>query len=87
LAGAIEAVALDALRMRLREVVEELGAFEARFGCDFDRFAADWESGRLADRSSHRAERDYMEWEALAMERRELLELIREYADPAHVAG
>jgi len=29
---------------------------------------------------SHRVERDFMEWEALTMERRELLDLIRELA-------
>ena len=87
LAGSIEAVALDALRMRLRDVADEIGAFEARYGRTFDQFAADWAGGRVAERFSHRIERDYMEWEALTMERQELLDLIRELAAPADAAS
>jgi hypothetical protein len=87
LAGSIEAVALDALRMRLRDVAEQLSTFEARHGRTFEQFAADWNAGRIADRSSHRAERDFMEWEALTMERREILELIRELAPPVVAAS
>jgi hypothetical protein len=87
LAGSIEAVALDALRMRLRDVAEQLSIFEARHGRTFEQFAADWNAGRIADRSSHRAERDFMEWEALTMERREILELIRELAPPVVAAS
>ncbi len=83
LASSIEAVTLDALRMRLRAVAEQLGTFEARYGRAFEQFAADWNTGRIADRFAHRIERDFMEWEALTMERRELLDLIRELAAPA----
>jgi hypothetical protein len=86
LAGSIEAVTLDALRLRLRDVVDQLGAFEARHGRTFEQFAADWNAGRIADRSSHRSERDFMEWEALAMERQELLDLIRELSAPVDAA-
>ncbi len=82
LAGSIEAVTLDALRMRLRNVVDQLGALEARHGRTFEQFAADWTAGRVADRFSHRIERDFMEWEALTMERQELLDLIRELSAP-----
>jgi hypothetical protein len=82
LAGSIEAVALDALRMRLREVADQVGAFEARYGRTFEQFTADWNAGRVPNRFSHRVERDFMEWEALTMERQELLDLIRELASP-----
>lgn len=83
LAESIEAIALDALRMRLRECVEKIGGFEARYGRGFEQFAADWSSGRLANRSSHPVERDYMEWEALTIERQELLDLVHEFAGPS----
>ena len=86
LADSIEAVTLDALRMRLREVADQLGRFEARYGRAFEQFAADWHTGRVADRFTHRVERDFMEWEALTMERRELLDLIHELAAPADAA-
>ena len=86
LASSIEAVTLDALRLRLREVADQLGMFEARYGRAFEQFAADWNAGRVADRFAHRIERDFMEWEALTMERRELLDLIRELAAPADAA-
>lgn len=86
LASSVEAVTLDALRMRLRDAAEQLSAFEARYGRSFEQFAADWNAGRVADRFAHRVERDLMEWEALTMERRELLDLIRELAVPADAA-
>jgi hypothetical protein len=41
----------------------------------------------VPDRSSHRVERDFMDWEALTMERQELLDLIRELAAPADAAS
>ncbi len=87
LASSIEAVTLDAVRMRLRDVVDQLGVFEARHGRTFEQFAADWNAGRVADRFSHRSERDFMEWEALTMERRELLGLIRELSTPLDAAS
>lgn len=87
LASSIEAVTLDALRMRLRDAADQIGAFEARYGCSFEQFAADWNAGRLPDRFAHRVERDFMEWEALTIERQELLALIRELAAPGDAAS
>lgn len=87
LAGSIEAVTLDALRMRLRQVVDQLGGFEARYGRTFEQFSADWNAARVADRFTHRVERDFMEWEALVMERQELLALIRELTAPLDAAS
>jgi hypothetical protein len=74
---------LETVRMRLRDVVDQIGAFEARHGCPFERFASDWNAGRVGNRFSHRVERDFMEREALVVEREELLELIRGLAVPA----
>lgn len=87
LGDSIEAVTLDALRMRLRQVVDQLGAFEAHYGRTFEQFSADWNVARVADRFTRRVERDFMEWEALVMERQELLELIRELTTPVDVAS
>jgi len=86
LAASIEAVTLEALRMRLRQVIDQLGAFEAGYGRTFEQFGADWNAARVADRFSHRLERDFMEWEALVMERHELLDLIRELTAPVDAA-
>jgi hypothetical protein len=41
----------------------------------------------VADRFSHRVERDFVEWEALVMERRDLLDLIRELTAPVDAAS
>jgi hypothetical protein len=70
---AIDELATELLRARLRDCIEELGQFEAKHGCTFERFAADWQAKRITDRSSHENEREFMEWEALTMERQELL--------------
>ena len=87
LASSIEAVTLDALRMRLRNVADRIGAFEASYGQPFEQFAADWDAGRVPDRFSRHVERDFMDWEALTMERQELLLLIREVAAPGNAAA
>ena len=87
LASSIEAVTLDAVRMRLREVTDHVGEFESRYGSAFDQFAIEWKAGRIPDRFSHRKERDFMEWEALTMERQELLALIRELSAPLDTAS
>ena len=86
LGSSIEAVTLDALRLRLHDVADQLAGFESRYGRTFEQFAADWNAGRQAERFSHRVERD-MEWEALTAERRELLELIRELSAPTDAAS
>ena len=83
LGHAIEAVTLDAARLRLHDVADQLVGFEARYGRTFEQFAADWSAGRQADRFSHRIERAFMEWEALTVERRELLDVIRELSAAA----
>ncbi|MFI5364004.1 MAG: hypothetical protein ACHQ4J_00120 [Candidatus Binatia bacterium] len=87
LGSSIEAVTLDALRLRLHDVAGQLAGFEARYGRTFEQFAVDWNAGRQTDRFSHRVERDFMEWEALTAERRELLELIRELSAPVDAAS
>ncbi|MCC6764060.1 MAG: hypothetical protein IT293_05290 [Deltaproteobacteria bacterium] len=76
--AAIEAVTLDALRSRLRDCLAEIGAFEARYGCPFEDLAREWGSRPSGAAHAHAAERDYMEWEALTMERAEILALLRE---------
>lgn len=85
--SAIEAVTLDAIRLRLRECVEEIGAFESAYGATFEQFSADWRAGKTAERHSRAIERDYMEWEALTMERSELLALIRDLSTPASASA
>ena len=80
LGRSIERLAAEALRLRLRQCVEGVGEFEARYGLSFEQFGTAWKAGRIQDAHSHRVERDYMEWEARAMEREELLAMIRELA-------
>lgn len=87
LGSSIEAVTLEAVRLRLHDVADQLAGLEARYGRTFEQFAADWNAGGVADRFSHRIERDFMEWEALAAERHELLSLIRELSAPADAAS
>lgn len=83
LEDSVAAITLDALRLRLRQCVDELGAFEARYGRHFEQFAAEWNAGEIQNAFSHGVERDYMEWEALVAEHQELLGLIREFAEAA----
>ena len=86
LASSIEAVTLDALRMRLRVVADQLGSMEARYGRGFEQFAADWSADRVSDRVSPRGARGVVVWGALPMERQGRLDLIRELAAPFDAA-
>ena len=42
LGRSIERLAAEAVRLRLRQCVEALGEFEARYGSSFEQFAAAW---------------------------------------------
>ena len=80
LGRSIERLAAEAVRLGLRQCVEAVGEFEARYGSSFEQFATAWKAGRIRVAHSHRVERDYMEWEARTIEREELLAMVRELA-------
>jgi len=66
----------DLVRLRLREVAEEIQRFEERYQRTFDAFQQAWEANRIAEKHSYEVERDYWEWEAAVMNRTRLQEIL-----------
>jgi hypothetical protein len=58
-----------------------------RYGRTFEQFAADTNAGRIVARFARRTKHDFMDWVAIAMERQERLDFIRELTAPADAAG
>jgi hypothetical protein len=63
--------------LNLRECEDYLFRFESKYGMDFKSFAELWDEGGIPERYSHEVERDFMEWEGFAMERANLLKVLR----------
>jgi len=55
--------------------------FEAKYGIQFEEFAAKWNADKIPNRYSHEIERDYMEWESLVDEHKILLLQLRKLID------
>lgn len=62
---------------RIRYLNDELAKFESSYGLSFGQFARAWKEGKIAGKHTHKVETDYIEWEALEMEKRECLRTLR----------
>jgi len=82
----LENLTRESLEHQLRACNEALSHFEAKYGLTFTDFAQAWQEGKIPDKHSHEVERDFMEWEALSMEREELLDLLHDSAAPGDAA-
>lgn len=62
---------------QLQACEQEIRDYEVRYGITFVEFAERWENGAILDPWAHSTERDYMEWEGLAAERKNWLTQLR----------
>jgi len=65
---------------KLRACNERLADFEFRYGMSFNQFDAAWDRDQILDKHSYPVEADYMEWEALEMEKQHWLAVARDMA-------
>ncbi len=65
------------LERRLKNCSERIFEYEKKYGMAFGEFETVWKEGKVADMHSHGVERDYMEWESLEDEHRELLNKLK----------
>ena len=63
--------------LRLKECDDYLFRFESKYGMEFEGFAQAWDRDEIERRHSHEIERDFMEWEGFHLERRRLLQSLR----------
>ena len=65
------------LERRLKNCTERIFDYEKKHVMSFGEFEVAWKEDKVADRHSHGVESDYMEWESLEDEHRELLHKLK----------
>ena len=73
----IEKLMLKNTEYKIHNLNEELSKYESRYGMNFRQFSRAWKEGRIADKHSHNVEVDYIEWEAIEMEKSDSLKNLR----------
>jgi len=66
-------VVLAGIQNRLEKYTQEILSFAQKYGVLFQEFDLLWDEGKIANPHSHEVEADYIAWEMLGMEKKELL--------------
>ncbi|MEW6417774.1 MAG: hypothetical protein AB1480_06600 [Nitrospirota bacterium] len=69
----IDDILLSAIENRLEQYTREILKFEEKYGVPFTEFEKMWDEGKIKDRQSYEAESNFIDWEMLEMEKRDLL--------------
>lgn len=67
---------ISAIEGRLEQFSKEILRFEEKYGVSFAEFEQMWDRDEIKDKHSHEVEADFIDWEMLEMEKRELLSLL-----------
>lgn len=73
LKGKIDIILLSAMESLLEKYSREILKFEEKYGVSFIEFEKMWDKGEIKDRYSYEIEGDFIDWEMLEMEKKELL--------------
>ncbi|MBI5749820.1 MAG: hypothetical protein HZA00_11920 [Nitrospinae bacterium] len=69
----IDNILLSAIESRLDNYNREILKFEERYGISFKEFERIWDEGKIENKYSYEVEGDFVDWEMLEMEKKELL--------------
>ncbi len=69
----IDDLLISAIENRLEQFSREILKFEEKYGVPFGEFKQMWDRNEIKDKHSHEVEGDFIDWEMLEMEKRELL--------------
>lgn len=72
----IDELIVSAIENRLEQFSKEILRFEEKYGVSFTEFEQMWNRNEIKDKHSHEVEADFIDWEMLEMEKRELLSLL-----------
>jgi len=64
---------VSALETQLEKYTDEILEFEKKYGTSFNEFEKMWDEGKIENKHSHEIERDFMDWEMMEMEKKDLL--------------
>lgn len=73
LKGKIDDILVSAMESLLEKYTKGILAFEEKYGVPFPEFEKMWDENRMKDKYSHKVEGDFMDWEMLEMEKRDML--------------
>jgi len=74
---AVELATKDLLRLKVKEVEEQIKDFETRYQMKFAEFKQAWNADKIPAKHSYEVEREYWEWEAAV----ENVEKLRQMVD------
>ena len=78
LRGTIRGIFILALEAMLEKYTREILLFEEKYGMSFEQFEKLWDEDKIANKHSYEVESDFLDWEMLEMEKKDLLPLIKE---------
>lgn len=65
-------ILLSAIENRIEYYTREILKFEGKYGASFKEFEKSWNEGKIENRHSHEVEGDFIDWEMLEMEKKDL---------------
>lgn len=72
----LEELLLASIDGMLEDYTKKILKFEEKYGVSFSEFEGLWDSGALENRHSYEIESDYIDWEMIEMEKKELLTIM-----------
>lgn len=68
----------DLVRLRLKEVEEQIAHFRKRYKMNFEQFKKAWKQGQVVEKHSYKVEKDYWEWEAAISDQKHLRKMLEQ---------
>lgn len=68
----INSFLITAIETQLEKYSHEILKFEKKYGTTFIEFDKLWDEGKIKDKHSYEIEGDFIDWEMIEMEKREL---------------
>ncbi|KAF0145759.1 MAG: hypothetical protein FD156_734 [Nitrospirae bacterium] len=72
----MEELLLASIEGMLEDYTKKILKFEEKYGMAFSEFESLWDSDALEDKHSHEIESDYIDWEMMEIEKKELLTIL-----------
>lgn len=72
---------VSALETQLEKYTDEILLFEKKYGTSFIEFEKMWDEGKIENKHSHDIESDFMDWEMMEMEKKDLLAALSKLQD------
>lgn len=69
----MDEILYSGLESKLEKFSRNILAFEERYGISFSEFEKRWDQDKISNKHSYKIESDFIDWEILEMEKKELL--------------